>query len=80
MNKILLDTNLLLLPQTHKIDVFQEIEHLHPGKTKFFIPQSVYLELKRLASEKGRRGRAAKVGLALIGEKETQVIEDSGYA
>ncbi len=47
LNKIVLDTNMLMAIGELKIDVFEGIEK-EIGKTKFFVPEEVLKELEKL--------------------------------
>jgi rRNA-processing protein FCF1 len=55
LNKVALDTNMLMAIGELKIDVFEEIEK-EIGKTKFFVPGEVIKELKDI-KKKGRKKR-----------------------
>ena len=75
--RVLLDTNLLLLPHRHKVDVFAEIERLMIGKHTVCTFSTVLDELKALV-DSTEDGVAAKVGLELVGGRGVEVIPSSG--
>ncbi|MCD4740210.1 hypothetical protein K8R43_03400 [archaeon] len=53
-SEVLLDTNILTLPQQYKIDIIQEIKALAPGKTLVTL-EPIVQELKKL--KEGRIGK-----------------------
>ena len=63
---IILDTNFLMIPENHKIDIFREFERIIDRKYKLLVPAAVLEELKHL-EEKGTatEKKAAKIGLEL---------------
>lgn len=66
MNKIILDTNILLLPGQHKLDVFSECERLCEEKIEFLVLQQAVEELKALVGKRSRDGVAARIALQLL--------------
>jgi rRNA-processing protein FCF1 len=74
--KILLDTNFLLIPGKHKVDIFRELEKF--GKPELFTLDLVIRELRTLASGRGRSASNARLGLELIEKKAVQVLESRG--
>ena len=65
MQKVVLDTNALLIPGRDKIDIFEEIISLI-GSCEVIVPSFVVDELNRLASGSGKTAEYAKVGLGLL--------------
>ncbi len=63
LNKVVLDTNMLLAIGELKIDVIEELEK-ELGRTEFFVPEEVTKELEKLK----KTGRTKKVN-AEIAEK-----------
>jgi rRNA-processing protein FCF1 len=74
---VLLDTNILLLPAKHKIDVFAEIERLIIEPHEVLTLSGIVSELEGLVGC-GRDGLAAKAGLDIIREKKVRVLESVG--
>lgn len=72
---VLLDTNFLLLPHTHKIDIFTRIEQLIDNP-EFVILSGTIGELEKIAAGRGNDAVAATVGIKLI-EKNNIKIEES---
>lgn len=62
--KALLDTNFLMIPGEFGVDILSELLSL--GYTEVFTLDLVILELERLAVNKGKAGRSARIGLEFI--------------
>jgi rRNA-processing protein FCF1 len=77
MITVLLDTNCLLIPHQHGIDVFAEIERLVPEEHKVVTLSTVITELEGLV-DSSHDGVSAKVGLKLAKEKGVEVIPSEG--
>ena len=75
---VLLDTNFLLLPHTHKIDIFSDIKILVPQKHRLFTLSCVVDELEGIGAGAGGDATAAKVAQALIGDRGVEVVEAAG--
>jgi rRNA-processing protein FCF1 len=76
---VLLDTNALLMPHQHKVDLFAEIERVIPEKHEVATLSTVISELEGIAvNSTNDDGVAAKVGLKLVADKGVRVIESSG--
>lgn len=71
--RFLLDTNFLIIPGKHKVDIFSEFTRF--GKPELYTLDLVVKELRALASGKGRNARYAKLGLELIKKKGVEVLE-----
>ena len=76
MRVLLIDTSLMLDCVNLKIDVFTELEGLMDGPHELRVSEGVMRELRRLAGAAGRKGRDAKVALALL-EGRAKVEEDA---
>ncbi|MCW3975796.1 MAG: hypothetical protein NWE86_06100 [Candidatus Bathyarchaeota archaeon] len=63
---VLLDSNFLILPASHKIDVFREIENLLCMNVIFVTIQPVINELKRLAKKPTKLGKKASLALKFV--------------
>ena len=73
-NKILLDTNFLLIPADKKVDIFNEIERVVPG-AQFHVLDKTINELKKIQNEQGGKHReAAKLGMQLIESKNIKIV------
>lgn len=66
MQKVVLDTNMLLVPFQFKVDVFGEIERLTEGRGQAAVLSPCIEELKALAAGSGRDARAAKAALDML--------------
>ncbi|MGQ9542918.1 MAG: type II toxin-antitoxin system VapC family toxin [Candidatus Bathyarchaeia archaeon] len=55
--KVVLDSNILLLPLNLKIDIFYEIERLLARRVRFVLIDPVRIELERLSMDRSERGR-----------------------
>ena len=64
--RVVLDSNFLILPLTHKLDIFSEIEGLLPGRVEFLGVSSVRKELEKLSSRNTEIGRRAAFALKLL--------------
>ncbi len=73
--RIILDTNVLFLFGQERIDVFAEIERAVDKVDAFLVPEPVMDELEKLAAKASKDGRAAKLGLALVRERERRSRE-----
>lgn len=79
MLDVILDTNILLLPHTRRIDIFAEIRRLLDDQYEIKVPQAVVDELAFIKGG-GRDGIAASVGLKLIESKGLSIIPSKGDA
>jgi len=61
--RVIIDTSILMLAHTHRVDVLSELRRL--GFTELFVPQGVLLELRGLSRRGGKEGVAARVAIAL---------------
>lgn len=75
MKKIILDTNFLLIPAQHKVDIFTEIERLFPEKIQVYTLDKVLEELDKVARE-GRQKEKLQVKLikALLKTQNIKII------
>lgn len=77
MKKVLLDTNVLLLPGAQKIDIFEELAALL-GSYEAIVPSFVKSELNGLAQGQGKAAESAKIALGLLGRATVVQVEKSG--
>jgi len=80
MTDVVLDTNFLLVPHQHGVDIFSEIARVIGPEHRIVTLSTVVGELTGLQKSKSSDGAAAKVALKLIGERDVPVIEASGDA
>lgn len=74
-NKVLLDTNFLLIPATKGIDIFEEINNVVPN-AQFHILDRTIDELNNIITKQsGKHKNAAKMGLQLIKAKKIQILK-----
>ncbi len=74
----LLDANFLMIPHQHGVDVFSELDRLLGSYVPVTAPQVVD-ELERIASKaRGSDRIAARVALALLREKDVEVLNVEG--
>lgn len=75
MKKIILDTNMLLVPVQFNVDIFDEIDRLIEGKYQIVTLDLVVNELKKMAKSNSKDAKAAKVGLELIKNKKVKIVK-----
>lgn len=63
--RVLMDTNALMMPVECDVRVFEELDPLVP-EADLVVPDSVLRELRGLAEGSGREATAASVGLDLV--------------
>tara|TARA_B100002003_G_C14026839_1_gene495062 strand:- start:54 stop:434 length:381 start_codon:yes stop_codon:yes gene_type:complete len=81
MEKIILDTNFLLIPTQFNVDIFSEIDRICTFKYKLYIVDKTIDELKKIIEEqKGKHKFAAKIALQLVKKKGIGIIKTKkGY-
>ena len=67
--KILLDTNMMLVPHQFGVDVFEYLKDY-----KIITLSSCVDELNALAKKRGEDGKAAKIALELIKQKKIEIV------
>ena len=79
MEKILLDTNFLLIPYQFKVDIFTQINRIVHFPYKIFVLDKSVEELRKVIKEqKGKSKDAAKVALKLIAIKNIAIVNTQG--
>lgn len=76
--KILLDTNFLLLPAQFNVDIFSEIDRICLFKYQLFILDKTIDELKKIIADKKQKlknRQAAKLALLLLKEKKVKILK-----
>jgi len=73
MEKVILDTNFLMIPYQFKVDIFSELDRI--GPFKLFVLDKTVKELEKLAEhEKGKNKLAARLALTFIKAKALNII------
>lgn len=74
MNRVVLDTNALMIPVQFGVDIFSELHRL--GYDEIWIPKPVIDELRNI--KKGKERIAARVALSLA--KRCEIVSSEGNA
>jgi rRNA-processing protein FCF1 len=77
--QVILDTNALLVPHQHKVDVFAEIGRILSEPYELVTLSGVVDELGRLAGPGSRDGVAARIALQLLGARAVRVVPSEGH-
>ncbi|MFC1728240.1 PIN domain-containing protein [Nanoarchaeota archaeon] len=76
MEKILLDTNFLMIPAQFKVDIYSEIERIADFKYELYVLDKSITELENIIKErKGRTKEQAKLSLQLLKSKKPKVLK-----
>ncbi len=75
MKKIILDTNMLLVPTQFNVNIFEEIEKIVEGQYQLIVLDSIIKELEKIAGTQKKDSSAAKVALQLIKNRNIRVIK-----
>jgi len=79
IQKIILDTNFLLIPAQFKVDIFSEIDRICDFKYKIFILDKSIKELKDIINkQKGKAKKNADIALQLIKFKKLTILKTKG--
>ena len=77
MKQVILDTNFLMLPFTHKIDIFTEIMRIMDEPYELCILESSVAELGSIIStQSGKHRDAAKMAMQLADEKKIRILHE----
>lgn len=75
MQKIIFDTNFLMIPAQFKVDIFSEVERIMHEQFELCVVDASVDELRRIQdSGKGKDSRAAKLALTLVSAKKLVVL------
>ena len=74
MQKIVLDTSVLLMPAQRKLDIFAECERLAENRV-FLITKATLDELTSMAAKRDKSGIASRIALELIEKNKVQVVD-----
>ncbi|KXB01546.1 hypothetical protein AKJ43_03295 [candidate division MSBL1 archaeon SCGC-AAA261D19] len=77
--RVILDTNFLLIPGSHGVDIFDDLDRVLNQDYKIIIPSAVIRELKYLMSE-GTSSERSAARLALEMASEGEIAEVGGPA
>ena len=73
MRKIIIDTNMLLVPGQFKVDIFSEIDRVVQDQYELVVVDKTITELdKIIKSGSGEDKRAAKLGKLLLENRKTE--------
>lgn len=76
---VILDTNFLMIPEEHGVDIFSEIKRILDKEYELIVPEAVVKELKRLKKEgTASERKSAKIALEL--SEKTRKIESQNQA
>jgi rRNA-processing protein FCF1 len=78
MQKIILDTNFLLIPVQFKVDIFSEIQRICDFNYKIMVLDTSMKELENLLNEKGKTKNQVKLTLELIKHKKVEILATEG--
>jgi len=73
--KVILDTNIFLVPEKFKVDIFEEFDRLIDEKYDLITIEPVVKELKKLSMGNSRDARAARFGLKFLEAKSIKVTK-----
>lgn len=81
MKKVVIDTNVMLLPFYFNVDIFDQIFSLIEEPFKIVIGTNVLAELEKLTKKRGKSAKAASLGLLFIKKykKFIEVVEGKGH-
>jgi len=68
--KVLLDTNMMLVPHQFGVDIFEYLKDY-----KIITLSSCVDELNMLAKKRGGDGKAAKIALELVKQKKVEIVK-----
>jgi len=75
MQKIILDTNFLLIPGQFKVDIFRELDSLF-GVYEIYIVEGILAELEKIQRTGNTRDkRAAALGIQLLKTKALKILK-----
>ena len=75
MQKILLDTNFLLIPTAFNVDIFSEFYRLFPINQLFILDESINELNSIILNQKGKYKQQAKIGLQMLKKYKISIIK-----
>ncbi len=79
MKRIILDTNMLMVPGSLGVDILKEIDRICLSRYELCILKPTLKELEKLAKGKTKTSIQAKLALTLIKHAKMRVIESEGF-
>lgn len=73
--KILLDTNFLMIPFQHNVDIFSELDRILAFDYSLYTLDRCVEELEKLSAGKSKLASSAKMALSLIEKKSINIIK-----
>lgn len=73
--KIILDTNVFLVPGKFKVDVFEEFDRIVDKDYELITIEPVVRELKKISQGNGKDAKSARIGLKFIKSKNIKVLK-----
>lgn len=69
---VILDTNILMVPESQGVDIFSELDRILDKKYKLIVPETIVEELKNIKKrgESSSERKAARIGLELSSRAE----------
>lgn len=77
MKKVILDTNMLLVPGSLGVDIGMELKRIMTTQYKVCVLQATIDELKKMAEGASKKAQNAKLGLKIA--KTLSIIRKKGY-
>ena len=78
MKRIILDTNMLLIPGSLGVDISRELKRIMTTQYNVYVLQATIDELKKMAVGASKKAQNAKLGLTIA--NTLGVIKKQGYA
>ncbi len=72
MKTVIIDTNMILVPGQHKVDIFTELDRIMDEPYEIHILQGVLDELARLAKGNSADAQAARLGKMLLEHQQNR--------
>ena len=75
MQKILLDTNFLLIPAAFNVDIFSEFNRIFPKNKLFILDKSIEELINIELKQKGKYKQEARLGLQMVKKYKISTIK-----
>ena len=75
MQRILIDTNIMLVPAAFNVDIFSEFNRLFPLNRLFILDKSLDELANIISNQKGKYKQQAKIGLQMIKKYKISIIK-----
>ena len=74
--KVLLDTNFIMIPAQFKVDIYAEIKRICPFKYELYVLDKTYLELESIIeTQRGKNKAAAKLAKAILEAQKPKTLK-----